>query len=119
MSGITRTMRRAAARARDAAAGVPLPDHGLDKEEPTVAYGARCAWWDAKSRAGKLSSGLPCCPHCHGVLFEAPMSEWWPEAHAYERNGHPGYVPFLRWLKGRCYPSLDAARAAYESEVPV
>lgn len=78
-----------------------------------MAYGARCVWWDDKARSGTKASGLPCCPHCGGVLFEAEMTTWWSDAHRYQDEGHPGYVPFLRWLQGKCFPTREAAEAAY------
>lgn len=84
-----------------------------------IACGARCTWWDDKSKAGSKPSGLPCCPHCGGVLFQCEMENWWADAHRYEEDGHPDYVPFLRWLQGKCYENHVVARTVYMAELDV
>jgi len=79
-----------------------------------IAYGARCTWWDAKSQVGVHPSGLPCCPHCKGVLFETSEADWWAGAVKYaETENNRDYVKFLEWSRGRCYQNIDAALAAY------
>lgn len=69
-----------------------------------VTYGARCTWWDSIDKVAKTPSGLPCCPHCGGVLFEVPSeTEWWEQV---DRCAliEPGYREFIEWLRDRCFP---------------
>lgn len=83
-----------------------------------IAYGANCRWWGSIGEVGTSSrgSGLPCCPRCGGMLFEMESEgEWWSGVDAYEAGGHPGYRAFIEWLRGRCYPTFDAAKAAYDA----
>jgi len=87
-----------------------------------VAYGSRCAWWDDKQRVGSRRVGahaLPCCPHCSGVLLETTWESWTKgvEEHA-EQSGDGAYPAFIEWLRGKCFPSLRAARAAYDASKP-
>ena len=80
-----------------------------------VVYGARCSWWGSITDVATKPSGLPCCPHCGGVLMEVDNEGvWWTGARRYEADGHPGYVDFLTWLRGRCFPSLEHARTVYD-----
>lgn len=96
-----------------------------------VVYGARCTWWDTADKAGEKASspsnpfpvdltktdrvrGLPCCPHCSGVLYEADdEAKWWEMARQYERDNHSGHVEFIKWARGKCFPTFDVARQAY------
>lgn len=79
-----------------------------------VVYGARCVWWNNIAAVSTTPRGLPCCPHCGGVLFEVPDEQtWWAGVDAHESTHEPGYRKFVEWLRGRCYPSIDEARAAY------
>lgn len=83
-----------------------------------VVHGARCMWWESISEVGKSASGIPICPHCGGVLFEVENArEWWDQVQRHEDDGHPGYSDFIRWLRGRCFPSLDLAREHYDRHV--
>lgn len=86
-----------------------------------VVYGARCVWWDGIEKVGKITASngasLPCCPHCRGMLFEIPTpTEWWASVEKHQKNGHPGYREFVEWLKGKCFPTIDAAKATYEAK---
>lgn len=83
-----------------------------------IVYGARCTWWDSIDQVGFVvpASGhrLPVCPHCGSPLFEvASEAEWWDGARLHEQD-EPGYVTFLEWLRGQCFPTLGAARTAYD-----
>lgn len=81
-----------------------------------VVYGARCTWWGLISEASAKPSGLPCCPHCGGVLFEVPSeTEWWAGVDQAERDGRAGYRAFIEWLRGRCCATFDIAHATYET----
>lgn len=79
-----------------------------------IVYGARCSWWDSIDKVSTTPSGLPCCPHCGGVLFEIESeAAWWAAARDFETRQQPGYVAFLEWSRGRCYPTYDEALDAY------
>lgn len=74
---------------------------GLPASPPAdsrIVYGARCVWWDSIANAATKPGGLPCCPHCGGVLMEVPTEA------------------FVTWLRGRCYPTLHAAREAHAAD---
>lgn len=83
-----------------------------------IVYGARCTWWDSIDRVGKLESGIPCCPECRGVLMEvSDLDTWSANVEEYAREADdPGYPAFMRWLRGRCFPDVDRARARYDVE---
>jgi hypothetical protein len=96
---------------------VLMPDHDVPLQR--VVFGARCSWWDtidkAATRPDVFGTGLPCCPHCRGVLLEVENEvQWWATAELYQANGHTGYVDFLRWIRGRCFPTMDEAWLAWE-----
>lgn len=92
--------------------------------EQMVAYGATCTWWDMKTRAAtSLANGMPCCPHCAGPLFEAPVKVFLGPG-LKERDDHdPGYADFIMWLRGYCYRSgtlelsFQEARTDYDNGV--
>lgn len=80
-----------------------------------VVYGARCSWWDTIDRTATTPSGLPCCPHCGGVLLEAPsLSDWWASVDAHEELDHPGYRTFIEWARGRCFPTIGVAQLEHD-----
>lgn len=93
-------------------------------EDARIVYGARCTWWDGIEKVGSKGQGpgggLPCCPHCKGMLFEMPSPvEWWAGVASFEAEGHRGYRSFIEWLKGKCFRGenrLDVAKAAYEAK---
>lgn len=81
-----------------------------------IPYGLVCTWWDSIDQVGSRE-GLPVCPHCRNVLLEVDSLErWMASARRYEADGHPGYVAFLTWQRGKCFPNFDAAKAAYTAE---
>jgi hypothetical protein len=80
-----------------------------------IVYGAQCSWWDTVDKAGQLPSGLPCCPYCHGVLYEMTAAEWRASIHRYV-EGQPDYVEFITWARGRCLPSYHVALAEYRAK---
>jgi hypothetical protein len=82
-----------------------------------VVFGASCCWWDGIEAAAQTATGLPCCPHCGGVLHELEEESWWRFArdHAAE-NKDPRYVEFLEWLRGQCFQHVDVARRAFEPQ---
>lgn len=94
----------------------------MDADTDTrIAYGSRCTWWDGIEKVETIEAGsghrLPCCPHCRGMLFEIPTPEmWWDGVVKYEAAGHAGYRAFMEWAKGKCFPNIKAAKAAYEAK---
>ena len=84
-------------------------------EDTRVAYGANCFWWGDIQQVGVLPKvRLPCCPTCGGMLLEAPTeAEFLNGAQVYEDAGHPGYVAFVRWSKGKCFRTRALAEQAY------
>lgn len=86
-------------------------------KDERVVYGARCTWWDSIDKVAKHINGLPRCPHCGSVLFERPSEQTFLDgAKRYERDGHPGYVEFLHWQRGKCFPNMAAAQEAFDAE---
>lgn len=95
----------------------------MRSEDTRITYGAQCVWWGGIEDIGKTKPrepggiSLPCCPKCGGMLFELPSpKEWWDGVEKYEANGHPGYRAFIEWRKGKCFPTQEAAKAAYEAK---
>lgn len=85
-------------------------------EPEMVAHGARCAWWDLKSKVATLPGGLPCCPHCKGVLLESPLEEWNADVEQYAReSGDTDYPKFVAWQQGKCFVDHKTARRAYDA----
>lgn len=82
-----------------------------------VVYGATCLWWDSITQVSVTGHGLPCCPHCGGVLYEVETEAvWWAQVDAYEAGKPwPGYRAFVTWLRGRCFPSRESALGAYRA----
>ena len=84
-------------------------------QDSRIVYGAMCLWWDSIDKVSKTPTGLPCCPHCGGVLFEmASLEEWNQTVDTFEKESpSPGYREFINWLRGKCFPTPTAAREAY------
>ena len=88
-----------------------------------IVYGAGCVWWDSIDKAGNLNActdtkltntyGLPCCPHCGSVLFEVDENEWYKNIDEYDKT-HPGYKDLVKWMRGKCFKTLELARNEYE-----
>jgi hypothetical protein len=79
-----------------------------------IVHGARCAWWDSIDKVATKPSGLPCCPHCGGVLMEVENeATWWDQVDRYGAKGNPGYRAFIEWLRGRCFRDFQTALDAH------
>jgi hypothetical protein len=81
--------------------------------DPRIVNGARCMWWGHISEAGVLPSGIPCCPHCFGVLLQTESIEaWWAIVDAHDKL-HPGYRTIVSFA-GRAH-----YRARFEVEAAI
>jgi hypothetical protein len=71
-----------------------------------IVYGATCTFWGQITDAAQLPSGLPCCPHCHGILFQMDFKDWFDQAMKYAKdNKDPEYLEFLFFMmKRQCKP---------------
>lgn len=84
-----------------------------------IVYGASCSWWGPANAAGTRPSGLPCCPRCHGALYEMSEGEWWSGVDRKVSVDDPIYREFIEWLKGRCHRGpnyFENARAIFDAE---
>jgi hypothetical protein len=82
-----------------------------------IVYGATCTWWDHIRAAAVNDHGLPCCPHCSGVLFEVDTpAQWWADVDRHAIDTRPGYRGYVEWLQGRCFPDHATAAAAYAAD---
>ncbi len=84
-----------------------------------IVYGARCTWWGQIEEAARALNDLPCCPHCHGALFEIATETWWQGLSAFEVVAS-GYTAYLIWLtqQPRCWPRHQQAIRAYRTANP-
>lgn len=84
--------------------------------ESRVVFGASCCWWNRIEAAAQTETGLPCCPHCGGMLYELGEDSWWRFARQHgEEARDERYLAFLEWLRGRCFLNVDLARAAFDA----
>lgn len=108
----------------------------MSGKDTRIVYGVGCTWWDDIYKIGKtppftvpgdgrdipvrVSPGLPCCPHCKGLLMEFPNLEaWMKNVDKFEADGHPGYRGLLEWQRGKCFKTMPLARAAYKAETGI
>lgn len=99
----------------------------------TIAYGVRCTWWDDKDNVGSLQmpammqsprgggfipnpgqrpTCLPCCPHCQSMLFETDKASWTAGVER-QNAAEPGYADLIAFMQGKCFPDMQAAKAAF------
>ena len=100
-----------------------MPDpHPVDAPTPApepdtrIVHGSACTYWGPIQSASRTRlDGLPGCPFCNRVLFEMKdEATFLSYAEQYEQAGNPGYVIFIKWLKGRrCYRTIETAMAIY------
>lgn len=86
---------------------------GVGPPDARLCYGVRCTWFGSIHETASIEGGLPCCPLCHGVLFEIPdEGEWWRGIDEFERGTHPnnprphpGYRAMWEWQRAqkRCF----------------
>lgn len=67
-------------------------------------YGATCNWHGPIQEVKLTHSGLPCCPHCGGVLFEYPNKQVWDNSvqRFTAENNLPHYPAFVESWRLRC-----------------
>lgn len=83
----------------------------------TIVNGAMCTWWGVLGEDNShTESGLPCCPHCGGVLFQQTEESWWNGVVAYEDAGHPDYGNFIHWIENKCFKTFEDAKKAYNND---
>ena len=86
--------------------------------EERIVYGANCVWWDSIDKASTIDGepgGLPCCPHCRGVLLEIKADKWEKGVRDLAEK-ESGYDELIAWMRGKCFPTYPEAMAAYEEE---
>ena len=73
-------------------------------------YGVVCTWRGPIQNVGVRDNGLPCCPHCGGVLFEMETKDIWDKQIVDFDKKHPGYADFQSWLAAlaSCIPLKTA-----------
>lgn len=77
-------------------------------DDTRYVYSSGCTWNESIHKVSKTRS-LPCCPHCGSVLFELDSEDEWLKGAAKYDKDHPGYLDFIKWLKGKCFPGLGMA----------
>lgn len=87
----------------------------MPKIDKRIAHGTKCTWWD-KAETVLDVGGMPLCPHCKkGVLYVESIEKWMQGIEDHGRN-RPGFVAFVKWSQGKCFPDFDTAAEAYQRE---
>lgn len=108
---------------------------GYDKEPIQMAfYSAGCCWWTSypddlgklppikfvpgpDGKAGKMiqnpgGHSIPCCPHCHSVLYQAPLKNFVSYANekpaSYGKHGMKTFVASHERNSKFCYQRWEA-----------
>ena len=95
-------------------------DEVIEDHNKRIVYGTNCVWWDSIDKVATIDDepgGLPCCPHCKGVLLEIEPGEWWRGVDQQEEKT-PGYRALIEWQRGKCFPGMEEAKEAHEKAVP-
>lgn len=67
-----------------------------------VWYSAGCQYWtDDWSKLRVIRDGIPRCPKCGAVGFQAIWKEWMEGAEKFAAE-NPGYLEFLEFNKEKC-----------------
>lgn len=84
-------------------------------DQNQIVYGFGCSWWDSIDKAGvKEPEGLPCCPHCGSVLLQVDEETWNRGVDKETTQNDPRYREFIKWSRGKCFPSIRHARQAFD-----
>jgi hypothetical protein len=73
-----------------------------DDPQCGVWLSSSCGYWTDdwdRVRCG----GIPSCPTCGCVGYQATALKWFEGAKKFESEGHPGYVTFLNEIKEVCH----------------
>ena len=87
-------------------------------DDPRYVRGAICLWHDNIDKtAVHPEAGIPCCPHCLGVLYEHPTAkEFWEPIEKYAKdNNKPEYVDLWKWSQGKCFRTYEEMCNAFEA----
>lgn len=83
-----------------------------------IAHGAQCTWWNTADHAAYDGNRLR-CPQCFGPLNVNDTDGWeqlvqsGADQYADQLVDVVSYEDLTSWLRGRCYPTIDRAAAAY------
>lgn len=91
-----------------------------------IAFGASCTWWGPIQEVAKGSDtgmGVPSCPFCNGVLYEAPTKgDWDARLRSVETYGSiKDYRKVMEWQHDnlqRCFASWDDLKRVYDNRKP-
>ena len=90
----------------------------MSRKDTRIVYGARCTWWDSIDHVS-TKRAVPTCPHCGSPLFELDdEASWWRQVERYQRE-HPedaSYRDMMAWARGRCFPTFEALRRAWQHD---
>lgn len=88
-----------------------------------------CTWHDSVHKAGNTgpqkfiingreiqSAGLPCCPFCGSMLMQVGHKKIFFRGAEEHNKKYPGYLDYITWNQGRCFPNFDVSIAAYNKE---
>lgn len=65
-------------------------------------YGLCTYWTDDFNTLATTPGGIPCCPQCGAVGFEANSGDWARDLEKFEYD-HPGYADLLKANKQVCH----------------
>ena len=77
------------------------------KVDTRFVYGAKCLFMGPIQLVAKTPSGLPCCPHCGGVLYQCDSKEAFLKGASDYAKGHPGYLEMAITYLAHHEPSLS------------
>jgi len=90
---------------------------GEIEQDTRILYGASCTWWDHLATTNLLRGAAFQCPKCGGDLLFMHPAKWWRGIIKYaDKHKDPGYLDFMKWLRGQCYRSPVFARTVWEEE---
>lgn len=76
-------------------------------KDTRVVYGAVCTWWDTIDKVSTTQSGLPCCPHCGGVLYQMESEEEMRSQNArISKRFGIDYQAAMDWCRDKCSRAL-------------
>ncbi len=81
-------------------------------------YGIGCTFHGPITKVGKHpeTEGLPCCPHCNGMLMQVENeSAWWAGIQKAEEQGNTNFFVFMKWVghQEKCWKNVKEAAEAF------